>query len=120
MARFVKCSDCGEKYNEEIWDKCPFCNPGVKDKQQKGVKNDLQVKSRWYDFAKALLIIESVVAFVLVLICIVAGIGGESVWFIYAGAVVGEYIFSILFIAIIQLLAEIKLGIDSLNQKMDK
>ncbi len=120
MARFVKCSDCGEKYNEEIWDKCPFCNPGVKDNQQKDVKNDLLGKSRWYNFAKALLIIESVIVFIFILICIVAGFEGGSVWFVYAGAAIGDYIFAGLFIAVIQLLAEIKFGIDSLNQKMDK
>ena len=103
----VKCpnKDCNKEYVSEL-KKCPFCgepNPNY--------DGDDSEKSFWHSFASLILII-SVISFI---ISIYFSIKYEDISIFIVGLI--SFVGIALSCAIVQLLADIKEGIDELNKK---
>lgn len=143
MAKIIECPTCGLQYDEEIMDKCPFCelDKGNLDGNQVGnvfnkyfqtqsqsVKHEKTQKSNLDNSPRPVSTYEPSLSIwwtIATIIMILSGVGLFVLTFvsiaeknaIYFIAGFGEFIVILLFCGIIQLLAKIKFGIDKLQNK---
>ena len=112
----VKCPSCGKKYCGWIEDKCPSCRyyegmpvPPINKKQSDSQNKNLEVtipeRSRWYAFAEILIILG--------FISVVITLFSHTNWFVF-WIVLGVYVFSVISLAILQLIANTKYSVDKL------
>ena len=122
------CSRCGTAYSG-FFSRCPQCSyeegtplsnediEKYKVKEPQKEKNTISCKSTklspWYSFATILIIIESIALFVLFVLTITSD---DADWQSFL-IILGAYLFELSFLAIIQLLARIKQGIDNLQKQ---